>query len=351
MATSSGGIAMQGISAAIVINAIEKISDMINDAEGRMVDKIDPYINETINGISATPDVARAKYTRTQEDVGKALKDASLKGDDPKVNAPPALIEQAVGSFFVNYTSVVNELFPGLLDAGATAESFIRLALSSPLGVSYSELVDRTPGDTAFAFARQDAWAQERQMLDDSAAAGHRFAPGATHAGIARMHAQAIRGAKDAIAAAHAARLQQERQDKMRLVRVELDQRMDRVKKLHQQTAEAFRLKMQARGLWIGDQNAVIDSTNSRYAINSQFSARLTRLAEEAVSRRFKSTADALEIGDRSVDLAKLKLMNGQELVDLLGNMVTTLSNQIRGNGTYGGNERDVTDWDSYLNP
>ena len=72
MTVPSGGIAMQGISAAIVINAIEKIGLMIEDAERRMVDKIDPYINETINGISATPDVARARYSRTQEDVGNS---------------------------------------------------------------------------------------------------------------------------------------------------------------------------------------------------------------------------------------------------------------------------------------
>lgn len=349
MVTQTGGIAMQGLSAAIVINAIDKIGNMINDAEGRMAAKVEPYISDLINDISSRPKVATAQYRGAYVAADNALNGATISGNAPKIGSPPQLIEAAVGTFFADYTSVVSDLFPGLLEAGTTADDFIRAALSSPIGVSYSEIVDRAQADTAFAFARQDAWAQERQMLDESAAAGHRFAPGAAHAGIARMHAQSVRGAKDAITAAHAARLQQERSDKMRLVRAELDQRMDRIKKLHQQTADAFRQKMQARALWVGDQNAVIDSANNRYALNAQFDARLQHILQAAAARRFKSTADALEIGDREIDIAKLKLANGQELVDLLGNMVTTLSNQIRASGSYGGTERDVTDWDSIL--
>lgn len=349
MNTQSGGIAMQGLSAAIVLNAIDKIGGMINDAEGRMYGKIEPLILQTVNDIPNQPKVAGATYRRAFNDADGALRGASIVGATPKIISPPQLIEQAVGTFFKDYSSIVTELFPGLLEAGTTADEFIRTALTGAIGVSYSELVDSAPSGTAFAFAQQEAWAQERQMLDDSAAVGHRFAPGATHAGIARMHAQSVRGAKDAIVAAHAARVQQERSDKMRLVRIELDRRMERVKKMHQQTADAFRQKLQARGLWVGDQNAVIDSVNNRYEVNAQFDARLQRILQTAASHRFKSTADALEIGDRKLDEARLKLMNGQELVDLLGNMVTTLSNQIRASGTYGGTERDVTDWDSIL--
>ncbi|MDR2333760.1 MAG: hypothetical protein LBE61_09775 [Burkholderiaceae bacterium] len=349
MVTQTGGTAMQGISAAIVYTAIDRISAMINDAEARMAGKVGPLIDDIINGIPREPKVAEARYRKAYDVADEALAGASIEGRAPKVNSPPQLIDQAVGTFFKNYTTVVSDLFPGLLEAGTTADDFIRVALASPIGVSYSELVDRAPADTAFAFARQDAWAQERQMLDDAAAVGHRFAPGATHAGIARMHAQAVRGAKDAVVAAHAARVQQERSDKMRIVRAELDQRMDRVKRLHQQTADAFRQKMQARGLWVSDQNAVIDSANNQYAVNAQFSARLDKMLQEAAARRFKSTADALEIADRDIDIARLNLLNGQELVDLLGNMVTTLSNQIRASGSYSGNERDATDWDAVL--
>jgi len=47
--------------------------------------------------------------------------------------------------------------------------------------------------------------------------------------------------------------------------------------------------------------------------------------------------------------VGRLKMMNGQELVDLLGQMVGTLLNQVRASGSYNGTERDVTDWDSVL--
>ena len=75
----------------------------------------------------------------------------------------------------------------------------------------------------------------------------------------------------------------------MRLVRAELDQRMDRIKQLHQQTAQAFRDKLRARGLWISDQDAVIDSYNRSYALPAQFNARLAQLAQEAAQRHYKA--------------------------------------------------------------
>jgi hypothetical protein len=42
-------------------------------------------------------------------------------------------------------------------------------------------------------------------------------------------------------------------------------------------------------------------------------------------------------------------MMNANEVVDLFGNMVTTLMNQVSGKGAYNGTERDGTDWDSIL--
>ena len=45
--------------------------------------------------------------------------------------------------------------------------------------------------------------------------------------------------------------------------------------------------------------------------------------------------------------LGKLKMANANEVVDLFGNAVTTLMNQVHGKGGYQGTERDVTDWDS----
>ena len=42
-------------------------------------------------------------------------------------------------------------------------------------------------------------------------------------------------------------------------------------------------------------------------------------------------------------------MANANEVVDLFGNAVTTLMNQVSARGTYSGTERDVTDWDSIL--
>ncbi|AEF89719.1 hypothetical protein DelCs14_2707 [Delftia sp. Cs1-4] len=349
MATT--GIAMQGLSAAIVYTAIDKIGTMINDAAGRMQSKIGPAITQIIDGIPDYPEVAKAKHSNSLSAVLTALGPASVGASGPAVGQLPLLVEQAVGTFFTGYSSVVNDLFPGLLDAGADADAWIQSALTSAVGTTYIESVDRVAGDTAFALARKDAWAGERDLLDAAAASGHRFAPGATHNAIARLHAESTRAAADAIAATHAARLREERETKMRLVRAELDQRMDRIKQLHQQTAQAFRDKLRARGLWISDQDAVIDSYNRSYALPAQFNARLAQLAQEAAQRHYKSTADALQISDVAVDVAKLKMANGQEIVDFLGNMITTLNNQVRASGSYSGSERDVTDWDSILNP
>ncbi len=343
------GIAMQGISAAIVIEAINKIGKMISDADAMMADKIEPAINNAIDKIPNRPDALKANYSDSRSAAAGALGGASVVGSGPNIAPPPALIESAVVSFFEDYTTVIDELFPGLSQAANDADAFISAALASVVGVSYSEQVDRSAAETAFALARKQAHAQEREVLDAASAAGHRFAPGTALNAIARLHAESTRAGHEAIVAAHAARLQQERSDKMRLVRSQIDMRMDRVRKLHQQTAEAFRLKLKARGMWINDQNAVIDATNSQYAINAQFQARVAALLKDVAARRHNSAVSALEIGDRKLDIGRLKMMNGQELVDLLGQMVGTLLNQIRANGSYNGTERDVTDWDSIL--
>lgn len=346
---ASTGIAMQGISAAIVINAIEKISAMIADAESRMQSKLATSITGVIDGIPVQPDVLAAKHADSVAAVHEALGQPGIGGSGPAIPVLPQLIDQAVSSFFGDYTSVMNQLFPGLFDAGAHADAWIQSALGSALGTTYIESVDRVAADSAFALARKDAWAAERDVLDAAAAAGHRFAPGAAHNAIARLHGETMRASTEAIAAAHASRLREERETKIRLVRAELDQRMDRVKQLHQQTAQAFRDKLRARGQWMADQDAVIDGYNRSFELPAQFKARLTQLAQEAAQRHYSTKADALQLGDLSVDLAKLKLANGQEIVDLLGNMVTTLNNQIRASGSYSGSERDVTDWDSIL--
>ena len=345
------GIAMQGLSAAIVYTAIDRITKMIADAESRLSTKVDPAINRVIRNISLKPDEVQALYSNSRAQAAGALSSATIVGQGPSVSAVPALVEKAVASFFDGYTGVMDDLFPGLFDAGESADRFVRGALESAVGVSYSEQVDSTAPDTVFALARKQAHQQERDTLDLTAAAGHRFAPGVAINAIARIHAESTQGAAEAIVAAHAARTEQERLDKMRLVRAEIGQRMDRVKQLQSKVAEAFRMKMQAQGLWVNDQNAVIDAWNGQYAMSAQFQSRVTQLLREAAGRRHASVVGGHQVSDRAIDIGKLRMSNGQEIVDLLGNMIATLQNQIRANGSYSGSERDVTDWDAVLSP
>lgn len=343
------GIAMQGLSAAIVLTAIDKITTMIGDAEGRLASKIEPAIQRAIRTIPSEPDSVRASYADSRAAAQGALGGASIAGGAPTAGAVPVLVDQAVVSFMDDYTAVMDTLFPGLLTAGEDADRFVQSALESAIGVSYSEQVDRTGADTVFALARKAAHQQERDVLDSAAAAGHRFAPGVAMNALARLHAESTQEAAQAIVAAHAARLEQERADKMRLVRAEIGQRMDRIKQLQSKVAEAFRLKMQARGLWVNDQNAVIDAWNQQFALSAQFQARVADAARTAAARRHASVVNAYEVSDRALDIGRLRLMNGQEVVDLLGNMIATLQNQIRASGSYSGSERDVSDWDSIL--
>ena len=130
------GIAMQGISAAIVIEAINKIGKMISDADAMMADKIEPAINNAIDRIPNQPDSLKANYSDSRSAAAGALGGASVIGSGPNIAPPPALIESAVVSFFEDYTTVIDELFPGLSQAANDADAFISAALASVVGVS-----------------------------------------------------------------------------------------------------------------------------------------------------------------------------------------------------------------------
>ncbi|MDZ4233194.1 MAG: hypothetical protein U1C73_05430, partial [Dietzia sp.] len=132
-------------------------------------------------------------------------------------------------------------------------------------------------------------------------------------------------------------------------VRASVDSRMGRVRRIQSQVAEAFKLKMRARGLWVNDQNAVIDAANNKIVMGAQFRARVDALLREAASALNSSVVAGLNAGDRDLQIGRLKMSNGQELVDLLGSMITTLFNQVRASGSYSGTERDVTDWETLL--
>ena len=227
--------------------------------------------------------------------------------------------------------------------------SFIKPALSSAAGFSYNELVDRTPAETAYLRAQREGQAEERKALEAAASAGHRFAHGHMMEALARMRAASVGTAAEVLQRTHAERLQQERDEKMRLARAAMDASMDRVKRLHQQVADMLRQKLRARGMWINDQNAVMDSANNVYALNERFEARIAGLMRQAATRRFGLDFAERQAKDRDDFLGKLRMANANEVVDLFGNMVTTLMNQVHAKAGYSGSERDITDWDSIL--
>lgn len=348
MATTAG-IAAQGISAAIVNTAISKISTMINDADNSMVNNLDDEVNAVLRGINRRPKVLDVSYSEAYGKADGALSDANLDGASANVSTLPLFLDGAIGSFFDDYLGKMDYLFPGLSVAGADTHAFVSVALNAAVGISYNELVDSAPGETAFLKTQREVYAKEREALGAAAAAGHRFAHGHMLEAMARMRGDSISNATDAILRSHAQRVQQEREEKIRLARASIDTSMDRIKRLHQQVAENIKLKLQERGMWVNDQNAVMDAANNIYATNAQFDSRVTGLLRQVATRRFNMKLDEAAARDREDFLGKLKMANAIEVVDLFGNAVTTLMNQVSARGTYSGTERDVTDWDSVL--
>lgn len=348
MATSNG-IAAQGISAAIVYTAIDRISEMINTAESAMAASVNTEINAALRSVSPRPDAYEVRYSPEFSSAQSALAGADLTGEDLDIAPLPLFLDGVIGSFFDDYIGKLDILFPGLGAAGADAEAFVARALSSATGMSYSELLDSTPAETAYLLAQRQVAAEERQAMQAAAQAGHRFAPGQMMEALARMRGESIKSVTEVLLRTHAQRLEQERSEKMRLARVSMDTSMDRVKRLHQQVAETVKLKLRARGMWINDQNAVVDAYNNIYAVNEQFSARVAGLMRQTATRRFGLAFDEAATRDRDDFLGKIKMANANEVVDLFGNMVTTLMNQVSAKGGYSGTERDVTDWDSIL--
>ena len=168
MATSTG-TAMQGISAAIVYTAIDRISEMINTADAAMVSSIDNEINAALGGIPGKPDAADANYRQEYSASSGALAKANLDGKTPDIDRMPLFLENVVGSFFEDYIDKMDVLFPGIGQAGADADAFVQAALSSAVGVSYNEVVDSTPANTAFFLARLQGLSDDRHVFDGAA--------------------------------------------------------------------------------------------------------------------------------------------------------------------------------------
>lgn len=348
MATFPPAIGHQGISAAIVYTAIDRISEMIGTADNAMRAAIGTEINAALDSISTRAPAGQVSYSPGLDAAQDALEDATLQGENPDIDSLPLFLDGVVGSFFSDYVGKLDHLFPGLGLAGADAQAFVSAALQSATGMSYDELVDSTPAETVFLRAQRQVQSQEREALQLAAGAGHRFAHGHMLEALARARGD-ISSATDALAQTYAQRLQQERSEKMRLARASLDTSMERVRKLHQQVAEALKLQLRARGMWVNDQNQVLDAANNIYAMNAQFSERVASLLRTTATRRFGLEFAEAQARDRDDFLGKLKMMNANEVVDLFGNMVTTLMNQVSARGDYRGNERDVTDWETLL--
>lgn len=345
------GTAAQGISAAIVYTAINRITEMMNTADAAMVAAIGSEVNPALRSVPNRPNTSDVFYSPEYSSASSALAGANLEGEDLDIAPLPLFLDGVIGSFFEDYTGKLDHLFPGLGLAGADATAFAIAALQNATGMSYDELVDSAPAETAYLVAQRQMHAKEREAMEAASAAGHRFAHGHALEALARMRGESVSAATDALLASHRQRLQQEREEKMRMARALMGESMKRVRRLHQQVAEALRLQLQARGLWINDQNAVIDAANNVYAVNAQFDARVAELLRRTATRRFGLKFDEAAARDRDDFLGKIKIANANEVVDLFGNMVAILMNQIKGHANYNGNERDVTDWDSILNP
>ena len=177
---------MPGISAAIVINGISKISEMIAQADAAMQGNIGREINAALRAIQTSPDASKVGFKEQASAARGALGDANLEGKNPNIDRMPLFLENVIGSFFEDYTGKLDALFPGLGMAGADADAFVRAALTSAVGMSYNEVVDSTQAHTAFLMAQRQTFAKEREALDTAAGAGHRFAPGQVLEAIAR---------------------------------------------------------------------------------------------------------------------------------------------------------------------
>ena len=183
---------MPGISAAIVINGISKISEMITRADSAMQSNIDREINAALRATPVSPDVSKVSFKEPASAVRGALSGANLEGKNPNIGRMPLFLENVVGSFFEDYIGKLDALFPGLGMAGTNADAFVRAALTSAVGMSYNEVVDSTPAHTAFLMAQRQTFAKEREALDTAAGAGHRFAPGQVLEAIARARGASV---------------------------------------------------------------------------------------------------------------------------------------------------------------
>ena len=136
------GTAAQGISAAIVYTAINRITEMMNTADAAMVAAVGSEVNPALQSVPNRPKTSDVFYSPEYSSASSALADANLEGEDLDIAPLPLFLDGVIGSFFEDYTGKLDHLFPGLGLAGADATAFAIAALQNATGMSYDELVD-----------------------------------------------------------------------------------------------------------------------------------------------------------------------------------------------------------------
>lgn len=337
-----------GLAAAVVMQAIELITNLATATDQYANGITAQAVDAPINALGA-PDAAGVRWSSSLTSSQNALDRALSPGDEDEIvvpGLPGDLMDAAVASLTYNMLDAFDRLFPGLDATGDAADAAARAALQAGApGVTYVEAFDRAAADTALAFGRLEVADQQADLMAAAAAGGHRFLPGAAHGAVAKLHAGVGRAHDAAIAAAFQARLDAERRAKLALAKAAAGIRANKIRDLTGKVADLFNKKRQARALHIADQDAVIDQVTSMEKLTLAEQTRIQALVLETAKRRHDIQVKAALASDYDLQKAKLNSASGQELVDMLGNMVTQLWNQVRGSGQFSGSERDTTDW------
>lgn len=167
-----------GLAAQVVVTAINIIRKMAVGVEHYAEANQGTAVNEVVEKIPNLPDETQVRWGSVMSSAGAAMAKARIPAEGANLPMPAYLVENAVGTLTDKMLDAIETLFPEVAAAGAQADAALIAALKGPVGVTYTESVDRLAADTAFAFDQREAFAQERAMLDSAAAAGHRFLPG-----------------------------------------------------------------------------------------------------------------------------------------------------------------------------
>ena len=94
------GTAAQGISAAIVYTAINRITEMMNTAGAAMVAAIGSEVNPALRSVPNRSNTSDVFYSPVYSSASSALADANLEGEDLDIAPLPLFLGGVIGSFF-----------------------------------------------------------------------------------------------------------------------------------------------------------------------------------------------------------------------------------------------------------